>query len=367
MDREYSSALEGLRFNDDAKQRMTCNLIAKATSEQPVAASKKTVPERHATQRPTFAHRFAIAAAIAGALILGTGGIAVASGNAMSLIAAVDDLFQGAPAPTEIVDTVGRPVGATVTSNGLTVTADAVIGDRENYLMVFSLSKTDGTSFDAEANDTGALNLAFETSNVHIAGVTGANGYVYFYDSDPNDNAVQFVVAQSAQSLFGSIIGGSAHVSLSNLVRHDGDPKNPTSIAEGSWNLDFKIAYEDASLDLSSGQAFDLNGMNATIDSVTVSPIAVSLDYTAQGKFESGDTPSGRMSEELEQRFANFLEIPVTVAMKDGSTLEYLNTGGMMEAKGDAESCHVNIMFGRILDLAEVSSITIEGVEIHLP
>lgn len=367
MDRDYNTALAGLRFSDEAKQRMAHAVAAAASHGEEAPTSQTAAGGQQAAHRPRFAHRFAIAAAIAATLILGMGGIAVASGNAMSLIAAVDDLFKGAPARTEIVDAIGRPVDAAATANGLTVTADAVIGDRENCLVVFSISKADGSGFDVEPNENGLLPLAFQTSNVEIAGVTSAIGTSYFYDSDPDDDTVQFVISHSAQSLFGSIIGGTAHVSLENLVAYGEGYTESTSVAEGTWNLDFKLAYDDTSLDLAPGQSFELNGMQATVNAITVSPIAVTLDYTVPGTIESGGASSGKMPEELQQQFDAYLGVPVTVTLDDGSTFDFLNTGGLAKADGDAETCHVNIAFGRILDLESIASVTIGGTEIALP
>ena len=47
-------------------------------------------------------------------------------------------------AQTEIVDKIGKPIGATVTADGYTLTADAVIGDRYNVAIVYTLSREDG-------------------------------------------------------------------------------------------------------------------------------------------------------------------------------------------------------------------------------
>ena len=54
-------------------------------------------------------------------------------------------LFGGAPAQTEIIDKIGYPVGASDTDNGVTVTADAVMGDAYNAVIVYTISRDDGT------------------------------------------------------------------------------------------------------------------------------------------------------------------------------------------------------------------------------
>ena len=63
----------------------------------------------------------------------------VVNGYVSNLLA---PLFGGAQ--TEIVDKIGKPIGATVTADGYTLTADAVIGDQYNVAIVYTLSRDDG-------------------------------------------------------------------------------------------------------------------------------------------------------------------------------------------------------------------------------
>ena len=123
--------------------------------------------------------RWRYAAAVV--LVVGVGGgTAVASGELMSMTSVFDDLLNGSPARTEVADKIGRPLGASATSNGVTITAKTIVGDRTNYAVVFSIAKDDGTAFED-----------------------------------------------------GSIIERTAHVSLSDLKMYEGG--TPHVIAEGEW------------------------------------------------------------------------------------------------------------------------------------
>ena len=55
------------------------------------------------------------------------------------------EVFGGSAAQTEIIDKIGYPVGASDTDNGVTVTADAVMGDAYNAVIVYTISRDDGT------------------------------------------------------------------------------------------------------------------------------------------------------------------------------------------------------------------------------
>ena len=76
-------------------------------------------------------------------LAVGTAG---ATGILRSAVEVFSPLFGGAPAQTEIIDKIGYPVGASDTDNGVTVTADAVMGDAYNAVIVYTISRDDGTA-----------------------------------------------------------------------------------------------------------------------------------------------------------------------------------------------------------------------------
>ena len=55
----------------------------------------------------------------------------------------LSDIFDGPASQTEIIDRIGRPVGASL-NNGVTVTADAIMGDKGyGYHRLYSLRSDD--------------------------------------------------------------------------------------------------------------------------------------------------------------------------------------------------------------------------------
>ena len=86
--------------------------------------------------------RYLAAAAAVLVLAVGTAG---ATGILRSAAEVFSPLFGGAPAQTEIIDKIGYPVGASDTDNGVTVTADAVMGDAYNAAVVFTFRTDDGS------------------------------------------------------------------------------------------------------------------------------------------------------------------------------------------------------------------------------
>ena len=147
---------------------------------------------------------------------MGSAGAIAATGTLTTVKGLVDDVFNGAPASTEVIDAIGRPIGASASCNGVTITADAVVGDRWNYIVVFSIARDDGEPFDVTPNDAGTLPLMFEgPSGTHIDWMNGGGGSILFYDADPNDNAIQMVESISVDTFNSKgIIGNTARVHL---------------------------------------------------------------------------------------------------------------------------------------------------------
>ena len=213
----YNSALDELRFSEEAKSRMVNRLMAAAEQpEQPVAI--------HRVRRfPRIA-----AVGVAAALVLSIG--AGATGILKSASEAFAGVF-GPTADTEIIDQIGRPIGASDTVNGVTVTADAILFDGYNYLISYTLEKEDGSSFGVETNpDTNLLDLLWEDSTTDVGVRSGGFiGSSWFYDENPDDNAIQYVATMSYDDVVKS--GRTTKITLKNL--RDFSEDNPSPMAHG--------------------------------------------------------------------------------------------------------------------------------------
>ena len=107
---EYRNTMDALRFTPEQKAA-----LAERVAER---AGGKT--RRHPLWRTAL-----IAACLAAALAVGAG----ASGVLKSAAEVFAPIFGGSAAQTEVIDKIGHPIGAGDTDNGVTITADAIIGD----------------------------------------------------------------------------------------------------------------------------------------------------------------------------------------------------------------------------------------------
>ena len=338
----YNSALDELRFSEEAKSRMVNRLMAAAEQpEQPVAI--------HRVRRfPRIA-----AVGVAAALVLSIGA------GATGVFKSASDAFAGVFGPTadtEIIDQIGHPIGASDTAGGVTVTADAILFDGYNYLISYTLEKEDGSSFDLTTNpDTGLLDLYWADTNSDIGLFGGAIGNSYFYDADPNDNAIQYVETRSFDDAVK--VGGTAKIKLHDLQEFS-NAGTESTLVKGTWSLKFKLDAGNSAKELPAGQNLTVNGMNATVDKLVISPIGYNFTYTVaeQAKFE--DAPSGKAPQSQRDTWDTF-SVPLSVTLKDGTVIDLNSTGGSMEPDNGETVCTRMGTFDTILPLDEVASVTI--------
>lgn len=342
---EYKEALDELRFSPEAKLRLAQALEAATVPERPRRMSRR-------------ARTLAIAAAAA-ALALVVGCTAYASGMLDRQKPAKAEAFP----TTEVVDGIGRPV-AQASSNGVTVTAEAVLGDWSNYVVVLTVAKDDGTAFEGiRENEDGTLALTFgNLATVTIDGAPSRGTTSYFFDADPDDNAIQFVKASAIDTHGGgSFLGKPVRVKLLDLMALDEDGAART-LVEGAWRMSFLANCADLSRNVPAGQTFAFDEGTATINAITISPMSLSVDLMIDFPIEVNpigfDTPQSKRLQGL----------PLTVNMKDGTVVDATQKGGgAIEVREYTTVTDKSLMFDRFLDLDEVASITVGGVDIPMP
>lgn len=190
----------------------------------------------------------------------------------------------------------------------------------------------------------------------------GAHGSSWFYDADPADNAIQFVEMMTQDQ---PLKPGTASVKFQDLsVYTDNDYRTSETLAEGTWRLKFDFSFEDSSISLPAGQSFTLNGMDATLDGVTLSPLSIQVDYTVHQELAwSEDRESGQINaHDREQSYRYFESLPVVITYTDGTTQDLTNAGGGI-TPGDGETvCQKSRIFDELRPLDEVASVTVGDI-----
>ena len=367
----YTASMGDLHFSDEAKARMAEILRAAAAARdaeknaRPAAPAEVLTMPARCPARP-HARRWArVAAGLALALALGGGAtIAVAVGVLPNPADVLSDVFGGAPAQTELLNNVGRPIGASATSNGVTVTAEAVVGDRSNFTVVYDVEFDDPSALEGiEPGEDGTLPLVAEAT-LYVDGVNGGGGGSWFFDADPGDGTIQYAETMGFSTWNGAgIIGRTMRFWMSEIRAYDAEG-GYTTLVTGNWSLKFEMNYVDTTVDLPAGQETTWQGAGVTVDAVAVSSVGVTVDYTIDRQI--GDLgPSGQLSDEAEAKMEAVTGLPVTVTFADGTTFDATNANAHAEEQNDGSSAVTKtVTYDRIVAAGDIVSVTVGDVEI---
>ena len=363
----YTRSMDGLHFPDEAKARMTEGLRAAAAAKSAEKNARAGMPAEvltMPTRRPM--RRWArVAAGLALALVLGGGGtVAVAAGVLPNPADVLSDVFGGAPAQTELLNEVGCPIGASATSNGVTVTAEAVAGDRSNFTVVYGIEFDDPSVLEGiDSGEDGTLPLVADAT-LYVDGVNGGGGGSWFYDADPGDGTIQYAETMGFTTWNGAgIIGRTMRFWMSEIRAYDAEG-GYTTLVTGNWSLKFEMNYVDTTVDLPAGQETTWQGADVTVDAVAVSSVGVTVDYTIDRQI--GDLgSSGKMSDEAEAKTEAVTGLPVTVTFADGTTFDATNANTHAEEQDDGTSAVTKtVTYDRIVAAGDIVSATVGDVEI---
>lgn len=291
--------------------------------------------------------------AAAAALVLS---LAVCAGAAGGRLYELADLFspafagypEGTGPELELLERLGQPVGVSVESSGVTVTVRSVLRDRHTCVAVLSVYKKG-----LDGNE-----LSFDWSRLEIGGSRALEGGgAGVSDQLSGDDTLEYVVTwQEAEP----IPTGAMELTLENLVLNPHRLFRESRI-EDCWKLSFSVEAQDLSLRLPAGQHVTMEGKEAVLEEIMLSPLSLAVDYTVNGEVELS------RRENLE----------FTLTLKDGTVLSSTqqqesaglisSTMGISEPREECFQCFYTAAFARLVSLEEVESLVIEGEKIPLP
>ena len=345
---DYKKEMSALRFTEEQKNRLA---KAAAASAQERAGRKR---------RPVFR-----AALIAAVLVMALAVGSSAAGILPEPVNIFAPLFGGAVAQTEVIDKIGHPIGASDSDNGITITADAIMGDEYNAVIVYTISRNDGERFLPEGKnlDNTMLLMGGFGGASWVRG--GSHGSSWFVDADPEDNMIQLVETASSDT---SMTKGAATAEFEDLCYWDADTEQPEILYGGHWKFRFDVDYEDCSVRLGGGETFSQNGLNFTIDGIRVSPLAVKVDYTVDTEVVWSSSASGRQDPEDARQSQRYLEnVEIFLTKTDGTVIDLSGAGGSIRPEDGVSVCSKGSVLDEIIPLEDMASISVGGVVFDIP
>lgn len=361
---DYRHALEHISFTDNAKQHMA-NSIAQSVASSDAATAqsnfngtrRKPRIARHPVR--TVARIAAVTAVLA--IVIGGAGTAMATGVLPLPSDMLSDIFDGPASQTEIIDRIGRPVGASCSNNGVTVTADAIMGDKDMVTIAYTLTFDDPAALKklSEPGENGTIAGSVD-GNVYVDGEHGGQGQSWLIDKNPNDSSIQYFAQFSVESP--GLMGRTVRTHINSLVVPRAGKELPEykKILTGPWDLKFQLNYEDTSVTIPASKSVNFNGTKATIQEATVSCVGVSVRYNIDRSIEH-DNNSGKMSQNMEESMDAVGNIPLIVTFKDGHVEDATSHSGYFANKLDngTTDVHKTWPFSQVYDTDKIASVQI--------
>lgn len=244
---------------------------------------------------------------------------------------------------TKLVDQIGVPIGVSATSNGYTMTADAIIGDRYNVAIIYTLSRDDGLPI--------PHSVTFRNWSTNAPRRSGGAGSLEpIYDTD-QPNQVKFV---ETWNIFRPIIGRFFTVSFSDLMVYEGKSQY-TLLSEGTWELSYTLRYPDSSVELplKKLQVIDEAGKRYQLDKGVISPFGMHI--------------KGELFEPIWGEQNPMTEFTVLLCLSDGSEISLDCATDMDFSKGaDTADFKVQAMFPEPIPLDTIQSMIVCGTELKM-
>lgn len=181
-------------------------------------------------------------------------------------------------AQTELVDKIGVPIGAETVVGDYKLSANAIIGDKYNFAIVYSLTRTDGRPLEE--------GLCFENYNNSYR--YGSGGGVLSHTLSDDGMTLQIVDQWTSRNMF---LKRNTKVTFENLRRYSELDQEYYPVQEGCWELQFVVRYEDTSKEISVKPFIvtDENGNQYEIRNIVISPIGIHFDMTAPNNYSEED------------------------------------------------------------------------------
>lgn len=297
--------------------------------------------ERHPMGRRKWGVRNLIAACLTMCFLVLPVSAEMSTGYISNLLAP----FYGG-AKTEIVESIGVPLNASVTVGDYILTADAVIGDRYNIAAVYSLTHVDG-----EVLPEG---LRFgRWAGGRFARGSGGGSMSYRLSED---RKTLYITEQwtSTSRLFW--IKRNVTTSFQDLVIWQKGQEDDIPVQEGLWELKFTVRYEDTTRKIPARGVTvkGADGAEYTIQKLLLSPVGIHIKMLG--------TPM-RDSEHMEKTYRGFT---AQLLLRDGTYMEIkdANLGGGGSLEDGKFKWRYGAMFEVPIRLEDVQAVVVCGTEV---
>lgn len=342
--------------------------------------------EQPESQRPKRRVRRVAVLAAAALLTVCLTVTAAASGALSSVGGLFSAWFGGEPGQIELIERLGQPLGVSESRNGITISADAILSDGENFVILYTASRDDGTPLiPADAKPGGKLHFGFtggDGGTVEQPVGWNPTSIHRFIDGAPGDSAAHYLESYKApngmpeENLFCfSNLGywtedDAGNTVILKLHEMTGDPGTNDDV----WQLEIPLpsGVQKAEIIPVNNEIFSANGEEFVVTGLTVSPLAVTVNYEV-----TSTTPSAYSDSEAygDGRFTDNMSL--VLRKKDGTEIDLstykdsfqkAHPAGQfsMDQENDKFLCSYGGVMPEIVSPEDMECVIFNGVEIPL-
>ena len=252
------------KMDEDEKDRLLKDVMKKIESEK----MNMREQDMRRNKKGTSFRKSATKVAAAVGLVFITGNAVVFGASMLHLDDKFSSYFSQDKSNDDIIEENLRNVDAKAVNQGVTVQVDQVLGDDYGFYTLFNVKGV--------KNAERIMEPCFRDYEVKIKGSDDSIPISYNVVKvfDDKEDELSFMLKVNSQNLTGKEIS----FILKDLG--DGCDGDFRKVVKGQWKLNWKLSYENNAKQLKVDKAIDLYGGKYNWDSISISPLSVSVSTT---------------------------------------------------------------------------------------
>ncbi|WP_426452994.1 hypothetical protein ACP26L_12930 [Paenibacillus sp. S-38] len=228
-----------------------------------------------------------------------------------------------------------------------TLEVKQIIGDSSMIYILIDFTAVEGTVLDAKR-------YRFDSYLNLTSTYSASFDYILLDDENPSDNKISLMMSISMATAR-AIAGSPVTLQLSDLEGADVYPDEYETVVSGSWETKFILDYKDISTSHQFQQGLSLYNYAATLSSISISPLSVTIKFESSHIKEIYEEAS-RLSKEkgLNEHVDSY---PITIHYKDGRSETTSVFNGLVRADYTSDYTTIVKPFVPIINDKEIKSI----------
>lgn len=283
----------------------------------------------------------------------------------------------------DLIDKIGTSIGVSSTSNGVTITLDGIIGDKNNAYVVYTITNEDGSKIELTEDIIGSLTpgLANGTQlpddytnwSINRLMTTNEDGYLQLIE--------EFTIED--QLPIGEML-------VSEFTKFS--DYHETFIIEGNWKIEYSFDYEDTSIVIDVNETYSKynkdydDDVNYTIESLRISPISIVVNWSSydipdlvkSNSDEHDDIPvyivepnddnNAVIVETVKEIIYGPPNPQILIHQKDGNVVNVIESPGFIAHNEEGfVSNQTSVTYERIILLEDIDKIQVGDIFVPMP